>query len=64
MIANLATAPIEFRVQREPATRTISFVQNPVIIDRDYVIAAPVKLTGLVAATAVTLLTVAVFLFM
>ena len=67
MIADLTHVTIDpalSRAERQPVIRTTQFVQRPAIVDRDYVIAAQVKLTGLVAASAVTLITAAIFLFL
>lgn len=63
-IATIVPPPALFQVQREPVIQTTHFVQKPVIIDRDYDIAAQVKFTGLIIASAITLITAAIFLFM
>ncbi|OZB37891.1 MAG: hypothetical protein B7X48_15075 [Acidiphilium sp. 34-60-192] len=55
------TAP---RTQRDQAVAKINFVPPATIIDRDFDIARHVKLLGFSAATAVSLITAAVFLFM
>ncbi len=55
------TAP---RTRRDQAVAKIKFVPAATIIDRDFDIARRVKLLGVSAATVVTLITAAVFLFM
>ncbi|HQT89677.1 MAG TPA: hypothetical protein PK677_16290 [Acidiphilium sp.] len=61
---SLHTAPAAPRTQRDQAVAKINFVPPATIIDRDFDIARHVKLIGFSAATAVTLITAAVFLFM
>jgi hypothetical protein len=47
-----------------PVAPKIKFVRVPTIIDRDFDMANHVKLLGVIIASAVTLATSAVFLFM
>ncbi len=63
-IALITPGPVLLRLQREPVIRATHFVQRPGIIDRDYDIGGRVKLTGMIAATAITLITAAIFLFL
>lgn len=63
-IALITPGPVLLRLQREPVIWTTHFVQRPGIIDHDYDIGGRVKLTGMIAATAITLITAAIFLFL